>query len=44
VLAAIAVVVNIDTPLNPRVNVPAVPAVLVTTMLLTTVVVAEGTV
>ena len=34
----------IATPLSASVNVPAVPAVLVTTMLLTTVVVAEGTV
>ena len=42
--AAIAVVVNSDTPFRPRVNVPADAAVLVTTMLLTTVVVAEGTV
>jgi hypothetical protein len=44
VLAAIAVVVNSDTPFRPSVNVPADAAVLVTTMLLTTVVVAEGTV
>jgi hypothetical protein len=43
-LAANAVVVNSDTPFRPSVNVAAVPAVLVTTMLVTTVVVAEGTV
>jgi hypothetical protein len=43
-LAANAVVVNSDTPFRPSVNVAAEPAVLVTTMLVTTVVVDAGTV
>jgi hypothetical protein len=44
VLAAIAVVVNSDVPFSASVKVPADAAVLVTTMLVTTVVVDEGTV
>jgi hypothetical protein len=44
VLAAIAVVVNSDVPFNASVKVPADAAVLVTTMLVTTVVVDAGTV
>ena len=43
-LAAKAVVVNSDTPFRPSVNVAAELAVLVTTMLVTTVVVDAGTV
>jgi len=43
-LAAQATVVANDVPLRASVNVPAVPAVLVITILVTTVVVAEGTV
>ena len=43
-LAAQATVVASDVPLRASVNVPAVPAVLVITILVTTVVVAEGTV
>jgi hypothetical protein len=43
-LAAIAVVVNKDVPFKPIVKVAADAAVLVTTMLVTTVVVDAGTV
>jgi len=43
-LAATAVVVCSATPLSAMVNVPAEPAVLVTPMLVTTVVVDAGTV
>ena len=43
-LAATATVVANDVPLRARVNVPAEPAVFVMTMLVTTAVVAEGTV
>jgi hypothetical protein len=43
-LAAQATVVASDTPARPSVKVPAEPAVLVITILVTTVVVAEGTV
>jgi hypothetical protein len=43
-LAAIAVVENIATPLRLRVNVPAALAVLATSILVTTVVVEDGTV
>jgi hypothetical protein len=44
VFAAIAVVVWIDVPAKPNVNVAAVAAVLVTAILLTTVVVEAGVV
>jgi hypothetical protein len=43
-LAAIAVVVCNATPSRERLNVPAVPAVLVTTIFVITAVVEEGTV
>jgi nitrate/nitrite transporter NarK len=43
-LAATATVVAIDTPSSDSENVPAVPAVLAITMLVITVLVADGTV